>query len=148
MLLYTIFLQLIEQSPYWIAWFWNQLFFHCLSLNMVMSFQDYAVSEQISTVRRYVLRLARGTCKCVCKTVTWLLSQEGSLAFFAFQFLWPKFCTVHSTVILLSEMTDSSHQCLADGFDVICRNTPCCTKVDVLLYKMSLWLSLGSSTNL
>lgn len=48
---------------------------------------------------------------------------------------------------LTLKMINSSHQCLVDSFDVTCSNTPCCTKVDILLYKMSMWSSLGSRTN-
>lgn len=118
--------------------------------NHGLSFRGLAASGKRSTVRRGVLRLARGICKCVRKTK----SRDSACPENAFSrrcFLVsmnPVLYGPYDCDVILSEMINSSHQCLADGSDVTCRNTPRCTNVDVLLYKMSMWLSLGSRTNL
>lgn len=85
----------------------------------------------------------------VFQTVTDSSCPKKAISYFCFFSLCdPQFYIVHITVVSCSRKLILHTSVSLHDFDVAYRNTPCRTKVDVLLYKMSMWLSLGSRTNL
>lgn len=103
-------------------------------------FSRLCVSEQISTVRRYVLRLARGTCKCVCKTKLpdSCCPKKAVLRFLRFSFydpnsvlsivLWSycqKWLILHTNVLLTALMSSVGTHPAARRWMSYCIKCPC-----------------------
>lgn len=114
-----------------------------------MSFQDEAVSEKRSIVTECGFSDLLNIFVNVFTKQSYLtfLSQE-QFPSSAFQFVRPKFCIIHIFWCLTLRNYQFSTPVLLHDFDITYRSTPCSTKAAVLLYKMSVWLSLGSRTNL
>lgn len=112
------------------AWFQKHSCFHCLSLNLIQVFKSRSINKD---------KPCRKVCSQFAKqSYLILLVLRMEFPIFPFQFVRPPtlYCPYITLVSYSQKLLILHTRVSLHSFDVTLQELPCCTKVDVLLYKI------------